>query len=408
MGGDAGPPRRSSLAVAWLEVDGRIVAPVEVARSRAERRRGLLGRTGVRGALMLPRCRSVHTVGMRFALDVVWLDRTGAVVRVARVDPGRVTRPVRRSRAVVEATAGSAADWGLCPGSRVRVCDDAPMSTDGALVLVATPIGNLGDLSPRAVEALRTADVIAAEDTRRTRALCTHAGVPAGGRLLAVHAHNERRSADEIVARVRAGARVAFVTDAGMPGISDPGERLVRVCVEAGVPVEVVPGPSATLTALVLSGFPTDRFVVEGFLPRSGRERTERIAEVVGERRTVVLFESPRRVAATLSDLAAACGGDRPVAVARELTKLHEEVWRGPLADAVARAGATEPRGEHVLVLAPAPPPADVDDDTVRAALVAALAAGASARDAAAEVAAGLGIPRRRAYDLAVALRSGA
>ncbi len=392
--------------MAVLVCDGRVVAPAEVARSRAARRRGLLGRAGCDGALVLPRCRSVHTVGMRFPIDVVWLDGADRVVRVRRVVPGRIAWRVLRARSVVEVGAGAAAAWGLRPGATVRVCDDAPMTPVGALVLVATPIGNLGDLSPRAVEALRTADVIAAEDTRRTRALCTHAGVPAGGRLIAVHAHNERRQAEELVARIRAGARVAVVTDAGMPGISDPGERLVRVCVEAGVPVEVVPGPSATLAALVLSGFPTDRFVVEGFLPRSGRERTERLGELAVERRTAVLFESPRRVAATLADLAAVCGGDRAVAVARELTKVHEEVWRGPLAEAVARADSVEPRGEHVLVLAPAPPPAAADDDTVAAALVEALGAGASARDAATEVAARLGVPRRRVYDLAVRLRA--
>lgn len=393
-----------------------MVAPAELPRGRSARRRGLRGRATASGALVLRRCRSVHTVGMRFPIDVVWLDRRGRVLRVRRVVPGRVTRPVLRARVVVEGPAGSAAAWGLGPGVTVRVhavhpppgaraCDHARMS-DGALVLVATPIGNLGDLSPRAVEVLRTADVIAAEDTRRTRALCTHAGVAAGGRLVAVHAHNERRQAEELVARIRAGARVAFVTDAGTPGISDPGERFVRVCLDAGVAVEVVPGPSAALAALVLSGFPTDRFVVEGFLPRTGRGRTERLAELAVERRTAVLFESPRRVAATLADLMAACGGERAVAVARELTKLHEEVWRGTLAGAVARAGAVEPRGEHVLVLAPAPAPAAADDGAVTDALVAALAAGATVRDAASSVAERLGIPRRRAYDLAVRLRA--
>ena len=167
-------------------------------------------------------------------------------------------------------------------------------------MLVATPIGNLGDLSPRAVEVLRDADVIAAEDTRRTRALLTHAGVPAAGRLRAIHAHNERAGAQTVVDVVSSGKRVAYVTDAGMPGVSDPGERLVRACLDAGLAVEVVPGPSAVLTALVLSGFPTDRFVFEGFLPRRGPARRERIAALVGERRTTVVFEAPSRVLATL------------------------------------------------------------------------------------------------------------
>jgi 16S rRNA (cytidine1402-2'-O)-methyltransferase len=271
----------------------------------------------------------------------------------------------------------------------------------GALVLVATPIGNLGDLSARAVDVLRTADVIAAEDTRRTRALLTHAGVPAAGRVRAVHAHNERDSARAVVDAVAAGQRVAYVTDAGMPGISDPGERLVRACVDAGLPVEVVPGPSAVLAAVVLSGFDTSRFVFEGFLPRRGPARRARLAELAQEPRTAVLFEAPNRVAGTLSELLAACGPLREVAVARELTKLHEEVWRGELSDAVARAATTEPRGEHVIVLASAPEPPAASDAEIEAHVLAALSEGLSSRDAAARVARDLGVPRRRVYDAA-------
>jgi 16S rRNA (cytidine1402-2'-O)-methyltransferase len=271
------------------------------------------------------------------------------------------------------------------------------------LVLVGTPIGNLGDLAPRAVEALRDADVIAAEDTRRTRALLTHAGIRGGNRLRSVHAHNESARAADLVAAMTGGRTVAYVTDAGMPGISDPGEELVRACVEAGVPVEVVPGPSAALTALVLSGFPTARFVFEGFLPRKGRARAERLEAIAREPRTVVCFEAPGRVAATLTDLLGVCGPERGVAVARELTKLHEDVWRGALADAVVHVATAEPRGEYVLVLAPAPerPAAEVDDAALDAAIDEVLARGASARDAAAEVAGSLGVARRRAYDAA-------
>jgi 16S rRNA (cytidine1402-2'-O)-methyltransferase len=274
------------------------------------------------------------------------------------------------------------------------------------LVLVATPIGNLDDLSPRAVEALRTADVIAAEDTRRTRGLLSHAGVPAGRRLRAVHAHNEADAATRIVGEIRAGARVAVVTDAGMPGISDPGAALVRACLDAGLPVAAVPGPSAALTALVLSGLPTDRFVFEGFLPRKGKARAERLTAVAAEPRTTVVFEAPSRVRATLADLATACGADRPVAVARELTKAFEDVWRGSLADAVARAQRTEPRGEYVVVVGPAAERAPAGDAEVEDAIRAALADGRSARDAAAEVAAELGVPRRRAYETATRLRA--
>jgi 16S rRNA (cytidine1402-2'-O)-methyltransferase len=277
---------------------------------------------------------------------------------------------------------------------------------EGRLVLVATPIGNLGDLTPRAVAVLRDADVIAAEDTRRTRALLTHAEVPARGRLVAVHEHNERQRATELVAAVRSGSLVAVVTDAGMPGISDPGSRIVRVAVDAGVTVEVVPGASAVLAALVVSGLPTDRFVFEGFVPRKGRDRRERIAAIAREARTVVLFEAPNRVAATLADLAEACGTDRRVAVARELTKVHEEVWRGTLRDATAHVADHPPRGEHVLVVEGAPPDAPATDDEVEVAVREELAAGASTREAADRVAARLAVARRRAYAAAVAQRS--
>jgi len=279
------------------------------------------------------------------------------------------------------------------------------MSAGGRLVLVATPIGNLGDLSPRAVEELGKADVVAAEDTRRTRALLTHAGVPAAGRLRSIHAHNERESAAWVVDAVREGSDVAYVTDAGMPGVSDPGARLVRACLDAGFPVEVVPGPSAVLTALVLSGFPADRFVFEGFLPRRGPDRRERIAALVPETRTVVLYESPKRVHATLTQLLAACGPLREVAVARELTKLHEEVWRGPLEEAVGHVEITEPRGEHVIVLAPALPPPAASDEEIDAHVLAALGEGLSTRDAAARVARDLKVPRRRTYDAAMRLK---
>jgi len=280
----------------------------------------------------------------------------------------------------------------------------------GSLVLVGTPIGNLGDLSPRAVAALAGADVIAAEDTRRTRALLSHAGVPASGRLLALHAHNEAETAARLVERMnREGVRVAYVTDAGMPGISDPGERLVAAALAAGLPVEVVPGPSAALAALVLSGFPTDRFAFEGFLPRKGPERAARLAALAQEERTTVFFESPRRLAATLADLAAAFGPDRPVAVARELTKLYETVWRGSLGVAATTVGTggPEPRGEQVIVLVPAPPAPKEEptDGQLEAALRSELEQGASTRDAAGTVARRLGVNRRRAYALAASLR---
>jgi 16S rRNA (cytidine1402-2'-O)-methyltransferase len=273
----------------------------------------------------------------------------------------------------------------------------------GRLVVVGTPIGNLGDVTPRAVDALRDADVIAAEDTRRTRALLTHVGIPGGGRLVAVHEHNERAKAAELVEEIRRGRTVALVTDAGMPGVADPGHRLVRACADADLPVEVVPGPSAVIAALAVSGLPGDRFVFEGFLPRKGPARRERLAALAREPRTAVCFESPHRVAATLGDLVAVCGPDRVVVVARELTKLHEEVFRGTLGAAREHVEATPPRGEYVLVLdGTGPRDAPTDDDVVAEAR-AALAAGMSNRDAAAYVAGRLGVSRRRAYDVVVA-----
>ena len=271
----------------------------------------------------------------------------------------------------------------------------------GALVLVGTPIGNLGDLAPRATEELARADVVACEDTRRTGRLLAHLGVRAP-KLLVVNDHTEAGVVRDVMARLDRGERVVLVSDAGMPGISDPGERLVAAAADAGHRIEVVPGPSAGVTALVMSGLPAGRYVFEGFLPRKGSGRTQRLAALAGERRTIVLYEAPHRVARTLADLAEACGGSRRVVLARELTKLHEEVWRGSLEAAVARCGEVEPRGEYVVVLDGAPEPDAATDDDVRAAVAAARAEGATTRDAVSEVAAGLGLSKRRVYDLAV------
>jgi 16S rRNA (cytidine1402-2'-O)-methyltransferase len=270
-----------------------------------------------------------------------------------------------------------------------------------ALVLVATPIGNLGDLSPRAAEELAAADVVACEDTRRTGRLFAHLGVAAPA-MLVVNDHTEARAVRDVLGRLDQGQRVVVVSDAGMPGISDPGERLVAAASAAGHRVEVVPGPSAALAGLVASGLPTGRFVFEGFLPRKGSGRSERLAAVAAERRTVVLYEAPHRLARTLADLIGACGTTRRVALARELTKLHEEVWRGSLASALERCAEIEPRGEYVVVLDGAPEPPAADDDAIRSALTEARRDGATTRDAVAEVASVLGVSRRRVYDLAV------
>jgi 16S rRNA (cytidine1402-2'-O)-methyltransferase len=271
-----------------------------------------------------------------------------------------------------------------------------------ALVLVATPIGNLSDLSPRAVEALRRADAICCEDSRRTGRLLEHAGIDRRAPFLVVNDHTEAARIGEVLVRLGRGERVAVVTDAGTPGISDPGERLVRAAVTAGYTVEIVPGPSAVIAALVASGLSTGRFVFEGFLPRKGSGRTQRLAELAGERRTVVLYEAPHRLARTLADLAGSFGGDRRVAIARELTKLHEEVWRGSLDGAVEWVNAHEPRGELVIVVDGAPEAAPATEGEVRDAVDAALRRGLTARDAAAEVSSALGVPKRRAYAIAI------
>ncbi len=273
----------------------------------------------------------------------------------------------------------------------------------GRIVLVATPIGNLGDLSPRAIETLAAADVICCEDTRHTRKLLTAAGI-SGVALVAVHAHNEAAMAARIVGRAQAGETVAVVSDAGMPGVSDPGHRVVTVAAGAGVAVEIVPGPSAALAALVLSGLPTERFCFEGFLPRQGGPRRRRLAEIAAEPRTIIVYESPHHLVRTLEDLAGVVDRERPVALARELTKLHEEVWRGTLADALIRVRDGEQRGEWVVVIGGASEAA-VGDDEISAALGVHLAAGAEPKTAVAAVTAALAVPRRRVYTLALQLR---
>lgn len=270
----------------------------------------------------------------------------------------------------------------------------------GRLWIVGTPIGNLGDLSSRAVEVLRTADVVACEDTRRTGRLLSHAGI-ARTTLLVVNEHTEFNRRADVLDHLAKGATVALVSDAGMPLVSDPGSRLVNEVIAAGFAVEVVPGPTALIAALVLSGLATDRFCFEGFLPRKGEERARRLGEVVSESRTVVFYESPKRIARTLADLINLCGPDREVAVARELTKLHEEVIRGTLSSVAERVGAVL-RGEVVVVLGAAPEEASRSDDQLVAMLRSEFETGRSARDAVAAVVLATGEPRRRVYALAI------
>lgn len=281
----------------------------------------------------------------------------------------------------------------------------APARAKQGLWLVATPIGNLADAAPRAREVLEEVSFVACEDTRRTGLLLQRLGIE-GRPLVAMHEHNEAAVAAQIIDLLAAGESAAYVTDAGMPTISDPGQRLVAAAAAAGVPVHVVPGPSAPVAALAVSGLPAERWVMEGFLARSGKARTRGLAEIAAEQRTVVLFESPKRLSATLADLVEACGADRAAAVARELTKLHEEVARGTLGELAARF-AEPPKGEIVVVVGPASPAAP-SDAQISDELTAELDKGASARDATAAVAQRLGVNRNRVYRLAIALSASA
>ena len=274
----------------------------------------------------------------------------------------------------------------------------------GELVVVATPIGNLGDVSTRARDALASADVICCEDTRRTRQLLSALSIRAAGRLVAVHEHNEAQRAVEIVGWVTDGKRVCLVSDAGTPAVSDPGSRVVAAVADAGLRVTTIPGPSSAIAALTVSGLGTDRFCVEGFLPRRGPARRAILAALGTDPRTVVIFESPQRVAATLRELADSLG-DRRAVVARELTKLHEEILRGTLSQLADRLIDTEVRGEIVVVVEGAEEMAEATDETILAALADERAAGASVRDAATRVATSLAASHRRVYELALMSR---
>jgi 16S rRNA (cytidine1402-2'-O)-methyltransferase len=274
----------------------------------------------------------------------------------------------------------------------------AAIEMPGKLILCGTPIGNLGDLSERAVQTLRDADVIACEDTRRTRKLLTHFGISA--RELIVYSDvNEHRQGPKLIAKIAGGADVVLVSDAGMPGLSDPGFRLVRECVSEGFEIGVVPGPSAVITALAVSGLPPGRFVFEGFLPRKKGDRRRRIEELTTEERTVVFFESPHRLEASIRDLLEVLG-DRSVALGRELTKLHEEVRRGRLSEILDGLRTDPARGEVVIVLDGAPRrTSDSTSIELAAQARALMASGVERKAALASVAKAAGVPRRQVFD---------
>ncbi len=275
-------------------------------------------------------------------------------------------------------------------------------ASTGRLVLAATPIGNVDDASVRLRELLATADVVAAEDTRRLRALVGRLGVEVRGRVVSYHEHNEAERAADLLDVVAGGGTVVVVTDAGMPAVSDPGFRVVTAAVQAGLPVTAAPGPSAVLTALALSGLPTDRFCFEGFAPRKPGERARALAALADERRTMVFFEAPHRVGTLLAAMVESFGPDRPAAVCRELTKTYEEVRRGTLAE-LAQWATGEVRGEIVVVVGGAQRPAGGGDLTALVAEVRArVDAGERLKDAARAVAAAAGVPIRTLYEAAL------
>jgi 16S rRNA (cytidine1402-2'-O)-methyltransferase len=270
----------------------------------------------------------------------------------------------------------------------------------GVLYVVATPIGNLGDITLRALEVLREVPLVAAEDTRMTRRLWARHDIST--RLISYHARSEPRRRQELLDHLAAGSDLALVTDAGTPLVSDPGAELVSDWADRGGRVVPIPGASAVLAALVASGLPTARWCFEGFLPRRGRERREQIGAIAVDTRTTVIYEAPGRTAATLHDLADACAADRRAALCRELTKLHEDVWRGTLAELAERAAAEAPRGEVTIVVEGAQSrgsPVGVDLETGRAQVGKLVGEGWSRSSAAREVAQRTGLPRRALFD---------
>ncbi|WP_369792953.1 16S rRNA (cytidine(1402)-2'-O)-methyltransferase [Kocuria sp. ZOR0020] len=275
----------------------------------------------------------------------------------------------------------------------------------GALVLAGTPIGNLGDASARLREALATAEVIAAEDTRRTRKLASGLGITLSARLVAHHEHNEAASAEDLLAEVRSGRTVLVVSDAGMPTVSDPGYRVAAAAAAEGLTVTALPGPSAVLTALAVSGLPSDRFVFEGFLPRKSGQREARLQDLTTEPRTMVFYEAPHRLGAMLTALTEAFGSARPAVVARELTKLHEEVLRGTVGSLAELVEGEGVRGEIVVVVQGAPEPDPQKPEDLVEEVEALVADGIRLKDAAGAVAAAQGLSKRELYESVLAAR---
>lgn len=284
-----------------------------------------------------------------------------------------------------------------------RLDDALAQPMPPALYLVATPIGNLADLTIRAASILARADTVYCEDTRHSRQLLAQYGISRS--LKPYHEHNEERELPRVLAELAAGHTVALMSDAGTPLVSDPGFKLVREALSAGHRVLTIPGPSAPITALASSGLPTDRFLFAGFLPPKQAARRARLQELAAIPATLIFFEAPSRLADALADMAETLGADREAAVARELTKMHEEVRRGSLGELAQSAAAIEPRGEIVLLVAPPAPP-EASDDEIVGRLKDALTH-SSVRDASRDVSDSLGVPKSRVYDLAVRIKRG-
>tara|TARA_B100000131_G_scaffold147545_1_gene143460 strand:+ start:2729 stop:3571 length:843 start_codon:yes stop_codon:yes gene_type:complete len=268
------------------------------------------------------------------------------------------------------------------------------------LVLVGTPIGNLDDISFRAIKELQGADAICCEDTRRTGKLLAHLQCSPRPPLIVVNEHTEKQQCEIVISKIQNGSRLVMVTDAGMPAISDPGEFIVSQVAQAGLSIEVVPGPSAGIAALVGSGIPSRRYFFEGFLPRKGAERTNRLQELARSSHTVVLFESPRRISKTLKDLSEYLGENRRAAIARELTKIHEEYLRGTLGQLAQSLSAKEVRGEIVIILEGSNQKELMSTEEILSALNEAKKHGLSTRDAVREVASVSGISKKQVYEL--------